>query len=1724
MANAHSVQIGWQIASNGKVRVYLEHWHGAATQAMATNFYITASYQIGSAAPVSATYYGSGFFNNTAKANLPDAGTITWLASCSGSANTYNDWVYYDFDPPACNTPVTLTIIDGPPAETAEGCSQLFPQTIVSNFADTKAPVITAPDITIPLGASSCSSVVVNAYNVSVADACDANPTVTYSIAPGSSFNVGTTQVTVTATDNMNNVGTKTFNVTVADQTGPTFTVTSDTIYLDSLGAASATVAAIISNEADNCGVATSALSKTSFNCANLGNNTVVATVTDINGNATTQNVVVVVKDTISPSITAPKDTSLSTDPASCLATGGAIGAPVIYDNCTYTVTNDAPQTYPVGQTSVTWVIADAAGNRDTAYQVVTVIDANLPWVVASVDSIQSQPNGATIIDTALITNASVNVSGARIIITANYFSGDALSVPSSALPTGVTASYNTQTATLDLTGAMTNAELQTALRALTFSTTNSNPAVREVTITAGSVTPGPMGHYYEYVQRSAGYTWAQSLAEAQTRSLYGLTGYLATITTAAENNFIASKLASDGWVGGSDEFNRINNAVGYSLYADQTAAEGNWYWVSGPEAGTLISTGNAPSVTVAPNGFMNWAPGEPNNSGAEHYIQLYSSNQGKWNDLPASSTLSGYVVEYGGSTNDLNCIDLVDVVYVRVNTPPSITALPDTSNCPSDMFTTGTFTVSDPETAVGSLIVSASSSNQNVVNDAQISVLGSNGTYYLVFTPDSGIQGSTVITATVLDGGGVSTSSSFTFTTIDTVAPIVVAQDFTVYLDANDMATLAPTDLEAVPSTDNCGIYTKSVSTGSFTSSDLGSNSVTLTVTDLNGNATTVVKNVTVMDTIAPTVSAFGVDSLFLDFSGCTVLLDWRSMISTSDNTPNAVTVVSTLANPLLLGSGMHTISFSLVDAQGNSRGYNFPVEVVDTISPVIQNAPSVVTLYAGSNGLATANWASVTATDNCVGTTLTSNPALGVNLSIGTHAGLMVATDATGNTTSHIFSVVVLDTVAPVISVNNATIYLDANGTAVLSPASIVQSYSDNSGSASYTVSKVTFNASNLGVNTVTVTVVDNAGNSRSVTAQVIVVDNLPPTLTTQGATLYLNAQGLAALTNAQVVVSVSDNAGLPPVVALGQSSFNCNDLGNRTVLVTAQDASANLVTNSIVVTVLDTLSPTVSVASDTITVYVASGMCTAPATWSAAVASDNCAVMSTTYSVTSGSVFNLGMSAVTVTSTDFSGNTGYDMLYVEVLDTISPIFTQLPSVTNVVYGTSECGGTVYFSPAVVFDQCSQATLTGQPTSGVNYSPGTHTITYTATDASGNTAHYVLTFTVQDLTPPTFTSAPSNITVNTDLGQCGAVVSFTLPGASDYCSTPVVTSFPLSGTTFAKGVTTVLVSAQDSAGNTSTTSFTVTVVDNESPVIGAVTDIVVGECDAQVSFVAPTITDNCSTFTVTQVSGLPNGSIYPVGVTTNSYNVTDAAGNVSTYSFTVTVIPTILPTLPTVGLICSNKNPIDLVSGQSGLQFSGSGVVGSNSFNPQAAGAGMHLLAWTYVDSNGCPSNGQITIQVLNAPDQPTISHVNSTTLGTQAAADYQWYYNWNPVPGANSQTFSTIGNGWYQVKIFNENGCSSVSEPFALGTVGLGEGQLGQVKLFPNPASSSVSIEVAEDWIGSAITIYDMQGRVIQTALISSEVTNIDASNWAAGVYRVALMSGDGLFTMKSLVVQH
>ena len=96
--------------------------------------------------------------------------------------------------------------------------------------------------------------------------------------------------------------------------------------------------------------------------------------------------------------------------------------------------------------------------------------------------------------------------------------------------------------------------------------------------------------------------------------------------------------------------------------------------------------------------------------------------------------------------------------------------------------------------------------------------------------------------------------SATVNVTVVDNTPPVALCQAFTVQLDAFGNGTLDPADVDN-GSTDTCGIDSLALSQTAFNCSHLGTNQVTLTVTDVNGNASTCAATITVEDNVAPEV-----------------------------------------------------------------------------------------------------------------------------------------------------------------------------------------------------------------------------------------------------------------------------------------------------------------------------------------------------------------------------------------------------------------------------------------------------------------------------------------------------------------------------------------------------------------------------------------------------------------------------------------------------------------------------------------------------------------------------------------------------------------------------------------------------------------------------------------------------------------------------------------------------
>jgi Autotransporter beta-domain/HYR domain len=438
-------------------------------------------------------------------------------------------------------------------------------------------------------------------------------------------------------------------------------------------------------------------------------------------------------------------------------------------------------------------------------------------------------------------------------------------------------------------------------------------------------------------------------------------------------------------------------------------------------------------------------------------------------------------------------------------------------------------------------------------------------------------------------------------------------------------------------------------------------------------------------------------------------------------------------------------------------------------------------------------------------------------------------------------------------------------------------------------------------VGVHTVTWSATDAAGNPGTATQTVTVTDTTPPTVTAP-ADVTVEATGpMTAVTlGTASATDLVDGSITPTPDTTGPFA-----VGAHTVTWSATDAKSNTGTATQTVTVQDTTAPAITVPADiTAEATSASG---ATVNYTAPTATDAVGVTSLVSSPASGSTFAIGTTIVTVTAKDAAGNTSQETFSVTVKDTTAPVITAPADITA--EATSSAGAAVSFTPTAT-DAVGVTSLTSSPASGSIFAIGTTPVTITAVDAAGNSSQATFNVSVEDTTPPVIT-APANIVTNTDPASATAVVAFT-PTAADAVGVTSLTSSPASGSAFAIGTTTVTITAKDAAGNTSTETFTVTVNDNEVPVITVPADIVVntdpGQPTAVVTF-TPTAADNDGVASLT--SAPASGSAFPIGTTVVTVTATDNSGNSAQKSFNVTVNDNEAPVISVPADIVVNTDP---------------------------------------------------------------------------------------------------------------------------------------------------------------------------------------------------------------------
>jgi hypothetical protein len=272
-------------------------------------------------------------------------------------------------------------------------------------------------------------------------------------------------------------------------------------------------------------------------------------------------------------------------------------------------------------------------------------------------------------------------------------------------------------------------------------------------------------------------------------------------------------------------------------------------------------------------------------------------------------------------------------------------------------------------------------------------------------------------------------------------------------------------------------------------------------------------------------------------------------------------------------------------------------------------------------------------------------------------------------------------------------------------------------------------------------------------------------------------------------------------------------------------------------------------------------------------------------------SGSLFGINTTTVTCSAEDANDAS----FHVTVQDTTPPTVTPPSNITD---SSTDPGGKTINYPAATASDTVDGPLTPNcsPASGSNFPIGTTTVNCSATDSHGNTgsASFTVTVNFSDTTPPTFTSVPSDMTVEAT-GPGGAVVGYSVTATDNSGVPPTINCSPGSGSTFPLGTTAVNCTATDGAGNHSSASFNVKVQDTTAPLLSLPANITV-EADSSsgkaVSYSASA--NDAVSGSVAVNCDHASGSTFPIGTTTVNCSATDAAGNTAHGSFTVTVTDT--------------------------------------------------------------------------------------------------------------------------------------------------------------------------------------------------------------------------------------
>ncbi|MEY4692527.1 MAG: hypothetical protein RIT19_2852, partial [Verrucomicrobiota bacterium] len=430
----------------------------------------------------------------------------------------------------------------------------------------------------------------------------------------------------------------------------------------------------------------------------------------------------------------------------SSIPEGGNGGAGVVIVRYS---SNSSDQT--TAEDMATSAIAFTVGDVETAAESLTVTATSSNLGVVAVDGIALGGSGA---NRTLTLNPVANASGTSTITVTVTDAGGASTTGSVTLtvtavndaPT-ITAISDQTTVENTATGAIafTVGDVETAAESLTVTATSSNVGV----VAADGIALGGSGAN-------------RTLTLSPVANASGTSTITVTVTDAGGASATRSCVLT---------VTAVNDAPTISAISDQTTVEDTATGAIAFTVGDVETAAESLTVTATSSNLGVVAAGgiALGGSGADRTLTLSPVA-----NASGTSTITVTVTDAGGASATRSFV----LTVTAVNDAPTISAISDQTTVEDTATGAIAFTVGDVETAVGSLTVTATSSNLGVVAVDGISLGGSGANRTLTLSPVANASGTSTITVTVTDGTGGTATRSFSLV-VNAVLELLVNPHF---------------------------------------------------------------------------------------------------------------------------------------------------------------------------------------------------------------------------------------------------------------------------------------------------------------------------------------------------------------------------------------------------------------------------------------------------------------------------------------------------------------------------------------------------------------------------------------------------------------------------------------------------------------------------------------------------------------------------------------------------------------------------------------------------------------------------------------------------------------------------------------------------------------------------------------------------------------------------------